>query len=249
MSSEALNDQRHCEGDGPGNGPAKDATAVVRFRIDQVLRFLSHAETMRLWQRACARARLCVKYTQGFNPHPKMSLPLPRAVGVAAEDELLVLRLFRAEGFPQACDVAARRQWEARTAATLDRAVPAGVEVLSVELMRSGVSFRCRSAVYEFPVPGGAADFVDRVKEATEKVLTSRRLMIERRSPKSPGVRRVDVRPFLQSIEWQGNRLRVTCHVTAAGSARVDEMMEVLGLEAGVLAGPIRRTGVQWNVA
>ena len=35
-----------------------DATAVVRFGIGGLLRFLSHAETLRLFERACARARV-----------------------------------------------------------------------------------------------------------------------------------------------------------------------------------------------
>ncbi len=70
-----------------------DSTAAIRFRIGGALRFLSHAETARLWQRACTRAALPVRYSQGFNPHPRMSLPLPRPVGVAADEELLVVKL------------------------------------------------------------------------------------------------------------------------------------------------------------
>ena len=60
------------------------------------MRFLSHAETMRLFQRACVRAGVKVAYSQGYNPHQRMSLVLPRSVGVESDDELLCLWL--AEG-------------------------------------------------------------------------------------------------------------------------------------------------------
>lgn len=86
-----------------------DATAVVRFAVRGWLRFLSHAETVRVFERGCARARVPVKYTQGFNPHAKLSLPLPRPVGVASDDELLILRLFDAQGFPLAEEAQAAR--------------------------------------------------------------------------------------------------------------------------------------------
>jgi len=249
MSSERSNDYLEAGGGRPQDEPVSDATAAVRFRIHGTLRFLSHAETMRLWQRACVRAALCLKYTRGFNPHPKMSLPLPRTVGVASDDELLVLRLFCERGLPGRADAAGRQMWETRTRETLNRTVPHGVDVVSVELMRSGVSFRCGAAVYEFPVRTGAPEVVDRVKQAIQKVLTSERLMVERRSPKNPGARHIDVRPFLQAVDWQGDGLKVTCNVTASGTVRVQEMMEVLELETGTLAGPIRRTAVQWHIA
>ena len=57
------------------------------------MRFLSHAETMRLFQRALVRAGVQIAYSQGFNPHQKMSLVLPRSVGVESDDEILSLRL------------------------------------------------------------------------------------------------------------------------------------------------------------
>jgi hypothetical protein len=78
----------------PAGEPTRAAsTLAVRFRIGGALRFLSHAETSRVFQRACARAGIPVKYSAGFNPHPKLSLPLPRSVGVESDDELLVVRL------------------------------------------------------------------------------------------------------------------------------------------------------------
>ena len=64
---------------------------AIRFKVEGTLRFLSHAETVRLLERACVRAGLRLRYSEGFNPHPKLSLPLPRPVGVESDEELLCL--------------------------------------------------------------------------------------------------------------------------------------------------------------
>ena len=71
---------------------------LVKFRIWGNLRFLSHAETMSVFQRACVRAGIPVRHSEGFNPRPRMSLPLPRSVGVESDDELLVLVVSPAPG-------------------------------------------------------------------------------------------------------------------------------------------------------
>ena len=62
---------------------------AFEFSVTGDLRFISHRDTVRVFQRALARAALPVAYSEGFNPHPRLSLPLPRAVGVASEAELM----------------------------------------------------------------------------------------------------------------------------------------------------------------
>ena len=66
---------------------------VIKFKIGGNLRFLSHAQTLMVFRRACIRAGIKIQYSQGFNPRPRLSLPLPRPVGVASDDELLCLRV------------------------------------------------------------------------------------------------------------------------------------------------------------
>jgi radical SAM-linked protein len=68
-------------------------SVLIKFKIEGSLRYLSHAETLRLFQRACARAGVNLQYSQGFNPRPKLSLALPRSVGVESDDEMLILRV------------------------------------------------------------------------------------------------------------------------------------------------------------
>ena len=61
----------------------------VKFTRGEELKFISHLDIMRLWDRAFRRAQIPLAYSEGFNPHPKMSLAVPLAVGVTSEAELM----------------------------------------------------------------------------------------------------------------------------------------------------------------
>ena len=245
LSIEAANDKPENGSDGSACVcVVSDATAAVRFAIGDVLRFLSHAETLRMFERACARAGVPVKYTQGFNPHPKLSLPLPRTVGVASDDELLVLRLFEAQGFPLAEGLeASRRAWQTRMKAVLAEALTAGLVIHEVALMTSRASFHPESAEYVFAL---ARD--DGLRARIAGVLACECLVIDRVSPRRPEGRRLDVRPFLKSIRLDETRAIVECRISDAGSIRVDEIMALLEIIPADLAAPVRRTNVRWKV-
>mgnify|MGYP001608428956 CR=1 FL=1 len=64
---------------------------MLTFSIAGDLRFISHHDTLRLFQRALARAALPVRHSEGFNPHPRMTLPLPRPVGIASDAEAVIV--------------------------------------------------------------------------------------------------------------------------------------------------------------
>ena len=61
----------------------------VRFCRGEELKFISHLDIIRLWVRALRRARIPLEYTEGFSPHPRISLAVPLSVGVTADNELL----------------------------------------------------------------------------------------------------------------------------------------------------------------
>lgn len=214
-------------------------TAAIRFRIAGPLRFLSHAETARLWQRVCARAGLPVRYSQGFNPHPRLSLPLPRPVGVEAREELLVVKL---EGEDLSEEHRAEREAALRQALALQ--VPEGMEVLAVELVPGNASFPPQSAEYVLPLQ---ATVVERVRGESAKVMASDRCIVERASGEGRAPRPIDVRPFLESIRVEGGDLIVQHRTDGAGSIRVDEILQLFGLQTSDLAGPVRRINVVWE--
>src|SRR4030042_1342047 len=67
----------------------------LKFSRGQELKFLSHLDLMRLWERALRRAGLPLAYSEGFTPHPQIALAAPLLVGVTSDVELMDVSLSR----------------------------------------------------------------------------------------------------------------------------------------------------------
>ena len=238
---------------------------LVRFKVWGSLRFLSHAEMMKLFQRACVRAGVRVRYSEGHNPRPKMSLPLPKTVGVEADDDLLSLQL---DGPWSSFDAG---QFQAKFSGQL----PRGCEVLSVRAEKTKTSIQPVLATYVFePHP----EWVDEQLKATiNRLLASESLVVERHIDAKGNTRKLDVRGFLKSVRFEDDkpgpailrshegkkghlallrngcesrtRIVVECKISPAGSIRIDEILKLLQLDPDKLAAPIRRASVQWQRA
>lgn len=211
---------------------------VIKFRVGGALRFLSHAETLRVFQRACVRARISIRYSQGFNPRPKLSLPLPRPVGVESDDELLCLRVnVQSENAGDLCS---------SVMAELSAQLPEGLELVSVNIARPGASYQPRSATYMLAVRSEHLN--DQLKAAVERIMASESLDVQRQTgARGARIKNINVRPFLASIETDEQGIIVECGISPAGSVRVDEVLSLLELDETMLAAPIRRTTVRWQ--
>jgi len=204
---------------------------VIRFRIGGSLRFLSHAETMRVFQRACVRAGVQIAYSQGFNPHQRMSLVPPRSVGVESDDDLLCLWLKEGQ--------------TGIDAEALKAALPAGIEIISVGTSEAKNIPEPISARYVMKVQGHKID--DGVKKHIADVLASDKFVVNRRAGEDSRTKAVDVRPFLETIKAEPGEFTVDCKISPAGTIRVDEILGLLQLKTADLTGPVRRTSVQWK--
>lgn len=67
----------------------------ITFSRGQEVKYITHLDLMRLWERALRRAGIPVAYSEGFSPHPHLSLAAPLPVGVTSEGELMDLHLGR----------------------------------------------------------------------------------------------------------------------------------------------------------
>jgi radical SAM-linked protein len=103
--------------------PEQQAPPVQRLRVRYAkrgrLRFTSHRDFSRAFERALVRARIPMAYSSGFNPHPRISYAGASPTGAASEAEYLEIGL-------------AENVDPARLAEDLDRALPEGLDVLEV---------------------------------------------------------------------------------------------------------------------
>ena len=67
--------------------------ALIRFGKQPRLRFISHLDLQRFFQRAVNRTGLPISFTQGFNPHPVMSFSSALALGWTSEYEVIDIKL------------------------------------------------------------------------------------------------------------------------------------------------------------
>jgi radical SAM-linked protein len=61
----------------------------IKFSRGPEIKYISHLDIVRLWQRAFNRAGIEIAYSTGFTPHPKISLAAPLPLGVTSEFELM----------------------------------------------------------------------------------------------------------------------------------------------------------------
>ncbi len=64
-------------------------------------RYISHLDLMRTFQRAFSRAKIPIKHTEGFNPHPFVSIALPLSVGFSSQCEILEFGLLEGTSYEE----------------------------------------------------------------------------------------------------------------------------------------------------
>ncbi len=81
----------------PARQPPQQAPPVQRLRVRYAkrgrLRFTSHRDFSRAFERAVVRARIPMAYSSGFNPHPRISYAGASPTGAASEAEYLEIGL------------------------------------------------------------------------------------------------------------------------------------------------------------
>lgn len=204
---------------------------MFAYSIDGDLRFISHHDTLRLFRRALARADLPVRYSEGFNPHPRMMIPLPRPVGVASVAEVIVVEMDR----PIDPQDALQR---------LARQTPEGIQMLSVRRLALAERLQPILVRYHFDAQDLSTEELDL---RSRGLLDSKAAVVQRVSPKQPKGRPFDVRPFLADLRAVEDGVEFTLRVSQDGTAKPAEVAGLLGYDAATINHRIRRLEVQWR--
>ena len=146
----------------------------ARFTKTGKVRFTSHRDVARIWERALRRAGLPVAYTEGFSPRPKLSFGLALSTGYESLGEYLDINL--RDDAPGG-DVTVEQ-----LPTLLDPALPVGIDVQTVvplfpgaESLQQAVTSCTWHIELSGTGPSEAADLVDRVLGQPEVVVTRER--------------------------------------------------------------------------
>lgn len=201
------------------------------FSVTGDVRFISHHDTLRMFRRALARASLPVRFSEGFNPHPRMMIPLPRPVGVASDAEMLVVEFEREIDGDEALS-------------RLQRQTPSGIEILEARRLRSGERLEARSVAYRLDRGPDAPEGLD---ARIRSVLESNVIVVERVDHKSGRMRSVDIGPYLADMRLGGDAIEFVLRVTEGGTAKPAEIAGLLGYDPDSINHRIQRIEVQWR--
>jgi radical SAM-linked protein len=229
-----------------GRGPSPSGVhTATRFRIvfekGTGMRFTSHLDLMRTWERMLRRSGLPLAFTQGHRPHLKMSFGPPLPLGFRSRAEAFDLELSR----PPAVDLAER----------LNAVLPDSLRVLdfrpilfktpSLMSALEGASYRVR-----FPRPflDGAGLDPARAGETLEPRITAllaRDHVVVRRESEGQ-TREFDARPSIVSLGIAADEAALEAHIrfTPRAQARPDELVALLlpGCDPRTL--DVERTGL-----
>ncbi len=192
----------------------------LRFSRGDEIKFISHLDIMRLWQRAFHRAAIPLAYSEGFNPHPRMALAAPLALGVTSEAELM--------------DVWCTR-WVSPHSFTsaLERQLPPGVKLLNVYPIAPTLpSLQSQVRCIEYRVEVEDNRKPPEVEAAIEGLLSAAELPWQHQ--RDTGPRTYDLRALVEDVwliqEGQGcYNLGMSLITSERGSGRPEQVAAALG--------------------
>ena len=166
-------------------------------------RYISHLDLMRTFQRAFARAKIPIKHTEGFHPHPFVSIALPLSVGYSSECEILEFGLLEGTD-PETVP------------ARLTTVMPEGITVHQCYPAQRKLKELCYiNYIMNFEYPEGRPQ---ECEPAIAQLLGQESLVVEKKSNKSKkGYTEVDLIPLIRewTVECQSDTMTLSMVVAA----------------------------------
>lgn len=199
----------------------------IRFCKAGDLRWTSHHDLLRCFERMLRRAALPFRSTEGFNPRPCLVFAQPLALGLSGADEIVDLEL---NEVLEPADIHVR----------LTRQAPPGLDILAVTRVPPRTPLRPRLAIYRLELP---EERVPAVSAAAATLLDAPDCWIERLRP---APRCLNIRPYIVALRVGATFLDLHLAITPNGSTRPDEVLRQLGLGDLLDAGAVpERTALE----
>jgi radical SAM-linked protein len=209
--------------------PVQQPPPVQKLRIRYAkrgrLRFTSHRDFGRAFERAVRRANLPIAHSSGFSPHPRISYANASPTGAASEAEYLEI------GLTRSCDLD-------EVLEALDEALPAGLDILDIVVAGTGaLSDRLEAGQWRVELPGVSRDDA---RTAVSKFLAAEVVEVERMTKR--GLRSFDCRGAVVSLRVAdaGDQQRPAAPRSAGDSGMPDASTDSPYSECAILEMVVR---------
>jgi len=154
--------------------------------------YISHLDMMRLFRGAFKRAGMKLEYTQGFNPHPKLSFAQPLPLGYSSSCEMLEFEL---KEYIDPKEVLNK----------INSAIPKGISVSACNLLDEGkksLASLLIASSYEIYIPVKHEMRSD-IGELCEIFLDQQNIMVEKKRQKSGPIEEIDIRNLIHELSGE----------------------------------------------
>ena len=205
-------------------------TIAQRLRIvfskGAEVKYISHLDVLRAWERALRRADAPLAFSQGFNPHVLLYFAAALPVGVTGSAEILDVML------ESTVDPASLLM-------ALSAVLPIGLSVTTAYIVpvdAPNLAGQITSAEYIAEIE--ALHTPNDVQERIDAFLS--REQVPRHIQRKDKSRDYDLRPLVQGLRFGGRRgerylIGMRLQASARGTGRPDEVLDALGLRETVV--------------
>ena len=189
----------------------------LTFSKKPELRYISHLDLHRLWERSFRRANLPLAYSQGYNPHPRINLACALPLGFTGSYEVVDVRL------SEEIDIS-------KIQPALQIALPPGLEIEEIEQMEDNAPVLqaiVESSEYTITLLNSVDDMDIRVRE----------LLAAPSIPRRRRAKDYDLRPLILDIQVLENnnmylqKLLIVLSAKESATGRPEEVIAALGIE------------------
>lgn len=196
----------------------------AKFNKKNYLKYIGHLDTLRLFQRTFNRAGIPVKYSEGFNPHPRFSIANPLSVGIESDGEYMDIELIEKIHVSEFID-------------KMNNILPRDVQILAAIYPEDekSISAQLSWALYEIRFDIKENLSLEEVEKIIEDWLNNGEIIISRlrKQGKRKVMKEENIRPLISKIDYINKKdaevvIEVLMKVGDNGNLRPSDFMDAL---------------------
>ncbi|TKJ37609.1 B12-binding domain-containing radical SAM protein [candidate division LCP-89 bacterium B3_LCP] len=194
----------------------KQTEEFHRYRLsfcrDDSVRYLSHLDIIGILKRALNRLEEPLEYTQGYKPHLKTTSSPPLPLGMTSRLEYL--------------DFGLGATWNTQLSERFQRAFPAGMRIVSVEIIPPGSNNIGALNVFLYEAKPDDGIVTPEFERSLTDLIANDEIIIERTGKR--GTRSFDARPGIWRLEVKDHSILIGIKNTTGPTVRVDEILKYI---------------------